>query len=92
MIDSAPLDAATLEALKAEIAKPRVSADSLRKRLDPYVSGATFWRALHGGKVTLRVRESCDAMARALRERSSSALKPGCVYTPDGRAMSELMK
>jgi hypothetical protein len=65
--DSAPLDAETIAALKLEIAKPRMSADKLRKRLEPPVSGATFWRALHGQKVSKPVQAACDAFVRELR-------------------------
>lgn len=64
---SAPLDHDTIEALKLEIAKPRMSADKLRKRLVPPVSGATFWRALHGQKVSKPVQDACIAMARTIR-------------------------
>jgi hypothetical protein len=66
-IGSAPLDPETIAALKLEIAKPRMSADKLRKRLVPPVSGATFWRALHGQKVSKPVQDACVAMARTIR-------------------------
>lgn len=65
--ESAPLDAATLATLQAEIAKPRMTADKLRKRLVPPVSGATFWRALHGQKVSKPVQDACVAMARTIQ-------------------------
>lgn len=67
-IGSAPLDAATIETLKLEIAKPGMTADKLRVRLVPAVSGATFHRALHGQKVSKPVQTACDVMARSLRD------------------------
>jgi hypothetical protein len=67
-IGSAPLEAATIETLKAEIAKPGMNAEKLRKRLVPAVSGGTFWRALHGQKVSKPVQTACDHMARSLRD------------------------
>lgn len=65
--DAAPLDPETIDALKLEIAKPRMNADKMRKRLVPPVSGATFWRALHGQKVSKPVQDACVAMARTIR-------------------------
>lgn len=66
-IGAAVLDAQTLATLKAEIEKPGMSADSLRKRLVPAVSGATFHRALRGLKVSIPVQTACSEMARSLR-------------------------
>jgi len=69
---SAPLDADVIATLKEEIAKPHMNADRLRKRLSPPVSGATFWRALHGHKVSLRAQAACGDMARTIREQGHS--------------------
>jgi hypothetical protein len=64
---SAPLDAETIAVLKAEIARKGMSADKLRARLVPPPSGATFWRALHGEKVSKPVQAACVDMAKTLR-------------------------
>jgi hypothetical protein len=69
---AAPLDSETLATLQAEIAKRGMSTDRLRKRLVPPVSGATFWRAIHGQKVSAPVQRACADMARTIREQGHS--------------------
>jgi hypothetical protein len=61
---SAPLDAETIVVLKAEIAKPGNTAEQLRRRAVPPVSGATFWRALRGKKVSKPVQAACSDLVR----------------------------
>lgn len=69
---AAPLDPETLATLQQEIAKRGMNADRLRKRLVPAVSGATFWRAIHGQKVSAPVQRACADMARTIRESGHS--------------------
>lgn len=87
---SAPLDVATIAALKAEIAKPGMNADKLRQRLVPAPSGATFWRALHGQKVSKPVQAACADMARELRGYASPVrvAEHGIVQPVDSKVFS----
>jgi len=83
---SAPLEAHVIETLKLEIAKRGMNADRLRKRLSPPVSGATFWRAMHGQKVSKPVQDACAAMARTIREQGHSRLESGHTQVLNSKA------
>lgn len=66
-IGSAPLAPETIAALKVEISRKGMTADRLRRKLVPSVSSATFWRALHGQRVSKPVQAACAAMVTELR-------------------------
>ena len=92
-VGAAPLDAETLATLRAEIDKRGMSADRLRKRLVPSVSGATFWRAMRGQKVSKPVQDACVAMARTIRDQGHSrpvalSLEHGVVQPVDSKLFS----
>lgn len=72
-IGAAALDPETIATLKLEIAKPGMTADKLRRRLVPPASGATFWRALHGQKVSKPVQDTCVEYARSIRRDNTCA-------------------
>jgi len=72
-IGAAPLPAEVIAVLKAEMAKPGMSGDKLRKRIVPPPAGATFWRAVNGEKVSKPVQAACAEYARSARDTEPDA-------------------